>query len=105
MSQREIACRLNYSQSTMLRATKDITIDTLVPRPKHPRAPRRTSNQGDRLFVCTAIKEWKITLPDIINVVSTSVSRPTILRCLTESGIKSYTAYQKLFLKPEHLAK
>jgi hypothetical protein len=37
MSQREIARQLNCSQSTTAsRATKVITINALVPRPKHP---------------------------------------------------------------------
>jgi hypothetical protein len=102
MSQREIARRLNCSQSTISRATKDITIDALIPRPKRPGAPRRTSVQDNRLLVRTAIKERKITLQDITNIVGVSVSRS---RRLNETGVKSYAARQKPFLQPEHIAK
>jgi hypothetical protein len=49
--------------------------------------------------------KWQITLRDITNTVNAPVSRQTVSRRLNETGIKSYAARQKPFLKPEHIAK
>jgi len=96
MSQREIARRLNCSQSTTAsRATKDITINALVPRPKHPGPNIRARQQTFCMYGNQRTKQ----------IVGTLISRLTISRRLDKTGVKSYAARQKPFLKPEHREK
>ena len=105
LPKREIAALIHFSQKAVQHTLPTYMFETFQGRNPRRNYPRKTSQREDRYIERHLKQNSDIPLHDIINLIELPISKGTVRRRRSETGLGSYIAAQKPGLRPENVVK